>query len=243
VAAVAMRALPRASLVPVRITFSDSSPPPLLDEAAARRFAAMVTTAARYMRMRGVRLCNISWGFTSEAVEHSLAQNGVEPDPEARARRAQRIFDLMLEGMTEAIASSPDILFVIAAGNAGQDVDFVRDLPGSINLPNVLTVAAADAQGRAASFASTGASVDLYARGTDVESIVPGGGRLRWSGASLAAPQVVNAAAKLLLIDSGLSSRELARLLVESASPAPGSDLPLLNPRAARAQLRARRGH
>ena len=237
VAGVALRGLPAVSLVPIRITFSDSSPPPLLDEAAARRFASMVATAARYLRSRGARLCNISWGFTPQDVEANLAQNGIEPDPEARARRAQRIFEIMLDGMEQAIAGAPDILFVVAAGNARQDIDFVRDLPGSINLPNLLTVGAADTRGRAASFASTGESVDLFAPGTDIESVVPGGGRLLWSGASLAAPQVVNAAAKLLAIEPRLSAADLARLLTETASPAPGSELPLLNVRAARARL------
>lgn len=239
VAGVALRGLPRARLVPVRITFADRSPPLLADEAAARGFVAMVTTATRYMRARGVRLCNISWGVTPQDIEYSLAQNGAEPDPEARGRRAQRIFDIMLDGMTRAIASAPDILFVVSAGNASQDIDFVRDLPGSINLPNVLTVGAADGEGRAASFASTGPSVDIYARGTDVESVVPGGGRHRGSGASLAAPQVINAAARLLMLDPSLAPPQLARLLIETASPVPGSSLPLLNARAAGARLLA----
>lgn len=213
---------------------SEATPPPPIDEAAAERFVNMVATAVGYMRDRGVRVCNISWGFTVEAVEGSLAQNGLEGDAEARARRAQAIFNTMFAGMERALASTPDILFVVAAGNAGVDVDFTRDLPGSINLPNVITVAAADAEGHAASFASTGASVDLYALGTNVESVVPGGGRVRWSGASLAAPQVVNAAAKLLAIEPRLSAADLVRRLMRTASPAPGADLPLLNLRAAR---------
>ncbi|MBY0566580.1 MAG: S8 family serine peptidase [Hyphomonadaceae bacterium] len=241
VASVALRGLVRANLVPLRITFSSDTPPPLLDEAAAERFVEMVTTGIAYLKSRGVRVCNISWGFTLEDIEFNLAQHGLEADPEARSRRAQRILHAMYAAMDEAIASAPQILFVVAAGNTGEDVDFVRDLPGSINRPNVLTVAAADEQGRATEFASTGASVDLYALGVNVEVLVPGGGRLRASGASLAAPQVVNAAAKLLAIEPRLSTEELVRLLIENASPAPNADLPLLNLRAARAALEERR--
>lgn len=241
VAGVALRGLPRATLIPVRITFSTATPSPILDEAAAQRFVSMVATAVRYLQTRGVRVCNISWGFTPQDIESNLAQNGAEPDANMRARRAERIFDIMLAGMTQALAGSPDILFVVSAGNARQNIDFVRDLPGSINLPNVLTVAAADAEGRAASFASTGPSVDLYALGTNVESFVPGGGRRRGSGASLAAPQVVNAAAKLLSIRPDLSTIDLSRLLVETASRTNQSNLPLLNPRAALGRLSEQR--
>lgn len=233
VAGIALRGLPRAQLVTVRITFSESVPPPPLNETAAARFAAMAAEAARFMRAQGARVCNISWGFTAADIENNLAQNAIGRNAEARARMAAKIYDIMYKGMERAIAGSPDILFVVSAGNAGQDVDFVRDLPGSINLPNVLTVGAADAEGRLASFASRGASVDLYALGTNVPTIVPGGGQRLASGASLAAPQVVNAAARLLSVRPDLSAAEIASLLKRTAGPVAGSNLPLLDASAA----------
>ena len=229
VADVAVRGLTKATLVPVRISFAYESPGPVLDEAAAQRFVAMVETGTRYMRHRGVRVCNISWGFTVRDIEDNLNQHGLERDAAQRSRRARAIFGTMQAGMARAIKQSPDILFVVSAGNAGQNIDYAGDLPGTINLPNVLTVGAADEQGRLASFASTGASVDLYALGTNVDAMVPGGGRLRSSGASLAAPQVVNAAARLLNMRPNLTTAELASILVKSAKPAPNAELPLLH--------------
>jgi Subtilase family len=240
VAGVALRGLPRARLVPVRITFSNETPTPILDEAAAQRFVAMVETATRYMRARGVRICNISWGFTAQDIDGSLKQHGAERNAVARARRARAIFATMQAGMTRAVAASPEILFVVSAGNASQNIDNAGDLPGTINLPNILTVGAADERGRVASFASTGASVDLYAPGTNIESMVPGGGRLRTSGASLAAPQVANTAARLLAVHPTLTASELATLLVQTATPIAGSDLPLLDERRAMELVRAR---
>lgn len=237
VAGVAVRGLPRALLVPVRLTFGRESPPLPLDEAAAGRFVAMAETSVRYMRSRGVRLCNISWGFTPRDIETNLSQSGAEPDPARRADRAKRIFEIMMMGMTEAMQTAPEILFVVSAGNSGQDIDYVGDLPGGINLPNVLTVGAADAEGKMAGFASSGASVDLYALGVNVDCLVPGGGRLLCSGASLSAPQVINAGARLLMLKPELTAADLARLLIATASPAPGSDLKLLNPRAAAAAV------
>lgn len=233
VTGIALRDLPAARLVPVRITFPQASPPPVLDEAAAARFVAMVQTSIRYMRMRGVRVCNISWGFAPQAVEDNLTHHGLEPDPEARAARARRIFAVMFAGMEAAMREAPEILFVVAAGNSGDNIDFVGDLPGGINLPNVLTVGAADIEGRAARFASGGVSVDLFALGTDVESIAPGGGRFLGSGASLAAPEVVNVAARLLEQRPDLCGDELAEVLRTTATPLPGDALPLLNGRAA----------
>lgn len=240
VAAIALRDLPEAELVPVRITFADATPPAVLDEEGAARFVAMVETAVRYMRERGVRVCNISWGFTAADIENNLRQNGIGSDPVMRSRRARAIFATMLKGMERAISASPDILFVVSAGNAGQNIDYAGDLPGTINLPNVLTIGAADEAGALASFASEGASVDLYALGTNVETLVPGGGKLRASGASLSAPQVVNLAAKLLSVRPELTASDLASLLVRSATPLPGSRVRLLDGKAALALLQLR---
>jgi Subtilase family len=233
VADVAVRGVPQATLVPVRMTFSSKTPAPVLDEAAAARFVSMVETATRYMRARGVRVCNISWGFTEDDVEHSLRQSGMATDGQTRATRAKAIFATMQSGMTRAMAASPDILFVVSAGNAGQNIDLAGDLPGTINLANVLTVGAAKENGKLAGFASTGPSVDLYALGTSIEALVPGGGRVLSSGASLSAPQVVNAAARMLSHRPELTTADLVRLLLQTASPVEGSDLLLLDARAA----------
>lgn len=237
VAAIALRDLPQAELVPVRITFAESAPPAILDEAGAGRFVIMIDTAVRYMRARGVRVCNISWGFTAADIDDNLRQNGIESDPVVRFRRSRAIFAHMLEGMTRAMSGAQDILFVVSAGNAGRNIDDEGDLPGTINLPNVLTVGAADEAGNVASFASEGPSVDLFALGTNVETTVPGGRMLRDTGASLAAPQVVNVAAKLFSLRPGMTAVDLASLLVRSATPLPRSTARLLDGPAALALL------
>lgn len=240
VAAIALRGLPNAALVPVRITFGDTTPPVVLDEEGAARFVAMVENAVRYMRARGARVCNISWGFTPADIDDSLRQSGIGSDPVTRSRRARAIFASMMDGMKRAMSGAPEILFVVSPGNGGQNIDVEGDLPGTINLPNVLTVGAADEAGNVASFASEGASVDLYALGTNVETTVPGGRTLRDTGASLAAPQVVNTAAKLLTIRPDLTASDLASLLVRSATTLPGSQTRLLDGKAAFALLQLR---
>lgn len=190
------------------------------------------------MKAEGVRVANMSWGLTGENVEQSLAANHIETDPARRTARAQAIFDTVFDGMSAAMASAPEILFVIDAGNANEDLDFVRDMPGSINLPNVLSVGAVDARGVLTGFASTGRSVDLYALGDNIESWVPGGGRVIWSGASLAAPQVVNAAAKLLSVRPDLTTEQVVALLTETATRS-DEGVALLNTRQAVERARA----
>jgi subtilisin family serine protease len=240
VADIASRGNPAIRIVPVRFTLPDAAVPPPIDEAAAARWLDYAHASIAYLRAEGVRVANLSWGLTARDIEDLLAAHHVETDAEARKRRAQAIFDTLFDGCSALIAGAPEILFVIAAGNANRDLDFVRDLPGSINLPNVLSVGSVDASGVLSTFASTGPSVDLYAPGENIEALVPGGGRVLASGASLSAPQVVNAAAQVLSVRPELDTAAVVELLVGTATTS-AQGLALLDPQAAVAAARADR--
>ncbi|MFY8135756.1 MAG: S8 family serine peptidase [Aquimonas sp.] len=214
VADIASRGNPAIRIVPVRFTVPDAAVPPPIDEAAAARWLEYARASMAYLRAEGVRVANLSWGLTARDIEDLLAAHHLETDAETRKRRAQSIFDTLFDGYSALIAEAPEILFVIAAGNANQDMDFVRDLPGSINLPNVLSVASVDAAGVLSTFASTGPSVDLHAPGENIDARVPGGGRILASGASLSAPQVVNAAAQVLSVRPDLDTAAVVDLLL-----------------------------
>jgi subtilisin family serine protease len=67
-----------------------------------------------------------------------------------------------------------------------------------------------------AAFTSFG-KVDLYANGYEVESLLPGGDKLRWIGTSMASPQVVNLAAKLFAAYPQLGAAEVKKLIVDGA--------------------------
>lgn len=78
------------------------------------------------------------------------------------------------EAGTEAIRQHPNSLFVVAAGNDGADNDETPQYPCNVSLPNVLCVAAIDANGELASFSNFGArSVDIAAPGVNILSTVP----------------------------------------------------------------------
>jgi subtilisin family serine protease len=94
-----------------------------------------------------------------------------------------------------------DILFVAAAGNGdvlGQGInnDQTPFFPASLDLPNVISVAALNDRGELATFSNFGArTVDIAAPGVDIVSTEPGGTFISRSGTSMATPHVSGAAA------------------------------------------------
>jgi subtilisin family serine protease len=68
------------------------------------------------------------------------------------------------------------------------------------------------------SFTSYGATVLVDADGYNVESYVPGGAKLRLSGTSMASPNVVNLAAKLLALDPALTPAQVIELIRRGAT-------------------------
>ena len=80
-----------------------------------------------------------------------------------------------------------------------------------------MTIGAVDSAGQETSFSSFGRTTVAHANGYQVDSLVPGGGRLRASGTSTAAPQVANLAAKLWALYPGLSVAQVRQLILDGA--------------------------
>ncbi|MBD3166575.1 S8 family serine peptidase [bacterium] len=90
-------------------------------------------------------------------------------------------------------------------------------------MPNIISVGAVDQAGDETDFTSFG-KVDVYANGFEVESYVPGGDRIPFSGTSMSSPNVVNLAAKLLAVDPSLTPAELRTLIIEPAEERKAGD-------------------
>ena len=127
---------------------------------------ASIIQAIQYAEANGAQICNLSLGSS---------QN----DP----------------ALYRTMASS-DMLFVVAAGNDGTDLETSPSYPASYDLDNVISVANIRYDGELDPTSSYGAaSVALAAPGSYILSTTPGGTYSYMTGTSMAAPMVSAAAA------------------------------------------------
>jgi len=239
VAGIAADGNPFVQLLAARITFDYHMIPRCPSVEQAHKDAAAERAAVDYFKQNGVRVVNMSWGESRSSVESILEQHGVGENAEERAELSRKIFKIISDALYEAIKGAPDILFVTSAGNADNDVEFDEMIPSGYDLPNLLVVGAVDQAGDPTDFTSFGRTVGVYASGFEVDSYVPGGKRMKFSGTSMSSPNVVNLVAKMLAIDPSLTPTKVIEL-IKAGGDRVGSDkkLLLINPKKTIAQLR-----
>ncbi|HEY1767025.1 MAG TPA: S8 family serine peptidase [Terracidiphilus sp.] len=232
VAGIAVRGDPAARLMVVQ--FYDSLPdipfPPSI--AWAEKFKADFRKVGEYLRDNHVRVVNMSWGDSQGEIEQWLDKTSSEKDAEKRKRLAGEIYAVWRDAVAGAIQAAPDTLWVCAAGNSDSNASFLGDVPASLELPNLISVGAVDQAGDETSFTSYGKTVVLDADGYQVESYVPGGTRLQFSGTSMASPNVVNLAAKLIALDPKLTPAQTIALMEQAATASADGRLHLIDPKA-----------
>ncbi len=231
VAGIATAGNPAARILVVRAEYPWQMIPPVPDDAWAEGQVRIMKESVRYLAAGGARVVNMSWGFSPREFEGMLEANGVGT-PEERRKLARKWLDAIAAALKDAMRSAPDVLFVPAAGNENSDARFDEFVPSSFDLPNTLTAGAVDKAGDEAAFTSYG-KVDVYANGYQVESFVPGGAIEAFSGTSMAAPQVVNLAAKILALHPRLTAVQVKKLIVDGADvkDVGGRKIRILNPK------------
>ena len=210
--------------------------PPLPTEELSRRTAENYRTIVEGFKQAGVRVVNMSWRYGPTFFEGALAFHGVGKDPAERKAIAMQLFAIERDALKAAFESAPEILFVAGAGNEDNSADFVEYIPAGFELPNLLTAGAVDQAGEETSFSTFGKTVVVHANGFEVDSVVPGGDRLKLSGTSMAAPQVTNLAGKLFALNPELTVAQAKSLILGSADRT--GRVNLINPRAALAMIR-----
>jgi len=110
-----------------------------------------------------------------------------------------------------------EMLFVCAAGNGG---NAAPNYPASYVLPNIISIASHDNQGKLAATSSFGMQVDIAAPGAGIYSTLPGNAYGYQSGTSQAAAFASGAAALLLGCRPALTAAELKYVLCSSVQPA-----------------------
>lgn len=218
VAGIAMAGNPYARLANARIDFQHTLlPDPCPSRELSQRAADNFREYAEFIRRTGARVVNMSWSGNVRAYESALEQCGLGGDAAGRKALARELYQIQRDALEKALASLPDVLFVVSAGNSANDPTFNETYPSGIVLPNVVAVGAVDLAGDEAGFTSYGPTVKLHANGYQVESFIPGGRRLAISGTSMSAPQVTNLAAKLLAVKPSLKPAELVALMQRTA--------------------------
>lgn len=217
VAGIVMAGNPYARLVNARIEFGYKLlPDPCPSRELAEKNAKNAKAYVDFFRRHGVRVVNMSWGGTAKGVEGELELCNIGKTPDERKKIAREYFDLQKKGLRDAFASAPEILFVAAAGNSNADAAFEEAIPADIVLPNLLTVGAVDKAGDEAPFTSYGPTVRAHANGYQVDSYLPGGERVAFSGTSMAAPQVAGLAAKMLAVNPKLKPAEIIEIILRT---------------------------
>ncbi len=231
VAGIALAGNPFAHLLIMRMEFGHTlKPDPCPSLAQVRKDVQAVDAYIAFLRQNKARVVNMSWGGSVTAIEDDLEKCGIGKTPEERKANARSLFSPFRDALTRGFASVPEILFITAAGNSNQDASFAEDAPADIVLPNLLTVGAVDKAGDEAGFTSYGPTVKVHANGFQVESYVPGGLRVAFSGTSMAAPQVANLAGKMLAMTPKLKPEQVIAIIVGTADKSTDGRRTLLNP-------------
>ena len=143
-------------------------------------------------------------------------------------KRGSRIVNISLgsddkdywRSLSKAIEDHPDMLFVVSAGNAGDNLDNSPHYPAAYDHPNMLVVAAVNENNNLSDFSNySKAKVDLAAPGEDIDSLEPGNIRGKKSGTSMAAPYVTRVAAKVKFINPALTPRQIISIIRDSVTP------------------------
>jgi subtilisin family serine protease len=217
VAGIAVEGNPFARVYTATMLWEHRSEPVKPTEEISRRTAANYKQIVQAFKDQKLRVVNMSWRYSASAYEGMLAWHNVGATPEERKQIARRLFALERDALREAIAAAPEILFIAGSGNEDNSADFEEYIPAGFNLPNLITAGAVDMAGEETSFSTFGKTVVVHANGFQVESVLPGGDRVKFSGTSMASPQVANLAAKLFALKPELTVAQVRQAIVDTA--------------------------
>lgn len=146
--------------------------------------------AVKYAQAAGADICNMSWGTS------------------------------VYSETLELLMRESDMLFVVAAGNFGNNNNSSPLYPASYVLDNMISVAYVTQSGELATDSNYGLStVDIAAPGQDIYSTTVGGEYHYLSGTSMAAPIVSGVAALLYSKGDSLYPQNIKEILLQTIRP------------------------
>lgn len=216
VADIAVRGNRQAQMVIARMEWWHGSPPvPCWNRELADRETDSIRDLLSFLVASGAKVVNMSWGRFEASYLSNLRQCSPQMELEERQDLARYTVEKIRVVLQEGMRAAPNVLFVGASGNSGTSVAAANPAT-RFSLPNFILVGAVDRKGRETPFTNKGPEVTLYANGERVPSRLPGGEISYPSGTSMAAPNVTNAAAKMLTVNPRLTGAEMRVLLEQS---------------------------
>jgi subtilisin family serine protease len=178
---------------------------------------------AAYMKGEKAQVVNCSFGSSAPVLKETLRplieKILKRPATDAEMDDYVKVF---MDGATQSMAdqfvkAAPNALFVIAAGNDGQDNDAFGAVPANVRTDNSITVAATLGRQKLAYFSNYGQeNVDIAAPGVGIRSTAPGDEYLEFSGTSQATPHVANAAGLILDSNPKLTPAQVKQILMQT---------------------------
>lgn len=171
-----------------------------------------VEASVDYFAKRKVKIVNLSWGLDLNRIMELNPNFG--DSYISRKENATKWLLTFQKHLTDAFQKHPEILFVVAAGNEGVDSMAAFDVPGTIDLINVVVVGALDKQEMVISgFSNFGENITVYAPGESVKTKDIDGKEVEEDGTSLAAPFVSAYIADLL--EKNINTNQIKQKLLE----------------------------
>jgi subtilisin family serine protease len=125
----------------------------------------------------------------------------------------------ILEEKIAALAEK-NILFVVASGNSGSNLERYPEYPAAFILPHQITVGSVSPLDGMSSFSNYSKKlVHIFAPGYEIYSSIPGGGFSSQSGTSMATPFIAGAAALLVGQNSNKTVNEIKDGVLSFISP------------------------
>ncbi len=190
--------------------------------ALAGQQAKLLAPVGAYLKTTGMSAANCSFGTglaQAKTIVATLAKSilGTDLSDDDQEKYAKVFMNQVLEKGAVFVTSSPQTLFVMAAGNDGANNDQLPTFPTNLKLDNTISVAATRGYDRFATFSNYGVKmVEIAAPGVGILSDIPGGASITLSGTSQAAPFITNLVGRVLDANPKLSLVQVKQVLMQT---------------------------
>ncbi len=193
----------------------------------AKQQSQVYSEIGDYLKFHKVEVMNGSFGVPYSAIEGLLTTLfekvfKKKPTEQELKKFTDYFFSVLLEENRTFLSSSPNTLFIFAAGNEGLNNDQFPSSPTNVQAENKISVAASLGDMMIANFSNFGVNnVDVAAPGVGIVSTIPMDNHLAVSGTSQAAPYVANMAVRIKDINPSLNYRAIKKIILDTVDVKP----------------------